>query len=79
MFFKVLVVKLEFDRLEMTHQRCYFFVLQILSLPRRVSTMPFSAYNNLLYHALLRWLSIALLYDSSFLFMNVFLYGIFKK
>ena len=42
-----------------------------------VSTQPFWAYNNLLYLALLRWLSIALLYDSPFLFMkNICIYDI---
>ena len=69
---KVLVVKLEWDRLESAHHRCYFFVLLMLSLPKHVSTLPFSAYNNLLYLAFLRWLSIALLHDSPFLFMNIF-------
>ena len=31
---KVLVVKPEWDRLELAHQTCYFFVLLILSLPK---------------------------------------------
>ena len=43
---------------------------------RRVSTLPFWAYNNLLYIALLRWPSIAQLYDCPFLFTNIFLYEI---
>ena len=76
---KVMVVKLVWDRLKSTHQICSFFVLLISPLPRHVSTLPFWAYNNLLYLALLRWHSIVLRCDCSFLFMNIFLYGVFKK
>ena len=72
MISKVLVVKLEWDDLESTHQLCYFFVLLILPLPRRVSTLPFWANNNLLYLDLLRWPSMSLLRDCPFLFMNIF-------
>ena len=38
---KVLVVNLVWDHLKSTHQRCYLFVLLILPLPGRVSTLPF--------------------------------------
>ena len=75
---KVLDVKLEWDHSESTHQICYFFVLLVLLLPRRVSTLPFWAYNNLLYLALLRWPSIALLYNCQVLFMNIFLWHFIK-
>ena len=37
--FKVLVVKPEWDHSEWDHQRCYFFVLLISTLPIHVSTL----------------------------------------
>ena len=70
--------KREWNHLASTHQRCYMFVLLIFSLPRLVSTLPFWVSNNLLYLALLRWPSIAQLYDCPFLFMNIF-FKIFHK